>query len=321
MDFFKTTNLKMSNEIKKINLNHSFVFFLFSNIFSLIIFKFNNFNISPLICLLLILTIGVSHGSLDHVKGKKLFNILNISKISIFYFSYILIAILVIIIWIKIPFISLMCFLLVASYHFGKEDTQFLMNENSYFNQLLFFLKGLLIIAAPMFFHFDETIIIFKLLLVDNEIFYSTLEFIEVNKIVPIAIILSSLSGICLLLRKFEIKKFIIFLDYFSILVLNYYLTPLVAFTIYFCFLHSIRHSITLIYEIDKNDFKNGLKIFGQKALPLTVLTAIFCLIGLYLLNNNYDFNSSILKIIFIGLASLTFPHILLEYFLEKNEK
>jgi len=311
----------MDNEIKKINLTHSFIFFLFSNIFSVIIFKFNNFNISPLICLLFILTIGVSHGSLDHVKGKKLFNILNISKISIFYFSYILIAILVIIIWIKIPFISLMCFLLVASYHFGKEDTQFLMNENSYFNQLLFFLKGLLIIAAPMFFHFDETIIIFKLLLVDNEIFYSTLEFIEVNKIVPIAIILSSLSGICLLLRKFEIKKFIIFLDYFSILVLNYYLTPLVAFTIYFCFLHSIRHSITLIYEIDKNDFKNGLKIFGQKALPLTVLTAIFCLIGLYLLNNNYDFNSSILKIIFIGLASLTFPHILLEYFLEKNEK
>ena len=28
-----------------------------------------------------------------------------------------------------------------------------------------------------------------------------------------------------------------------------------------------------------------------------------------------------ILKIIFIGLASLTFPHILLEYFLEKYEK
>ena len=311
----------MNNEIKKINLNHSFIFFLFSNIFSIIIFKLNNFNISPLICLLFILTIGVSHGSLDHVKGKRLFNILNINKISIFYFSYILIAILVIIIWTIIPFISLMIFLLVASYHFGKEDTQFLINENSYFNQLLFFFKGLLIIIAPMFFHFEETVTIFKLLLVDNEIFYSTLEFIEVNKILPIAIILSSLSSIFLFLRKFEIKKFIVFFDYFSILVLNYYLTPLVAFTVYFCFLHSIRHSITLIYEIDKNDFKNGLKVFGWKALPLTVLTAIFCLIGLYLLSNNFNFNSSILKIIFIGLASLTFPHILLEYFLEKNKK
>jgi len=29
----------------------------------------------------------------------------------------------------------------------------------------------------------------------------------------------------------------------------------------------------------------------------------------------------AILEIIFIGLASLTFPHILLEYLLEKNEK
>jgi len=321
MDVFKTIILDMNNEIKKTNLNHSFIFFLFSYIFSLIIFKFNNLSISPLICLLLILTIGVSHGSLDHVKGKKLFNILNIKKISIFYFLYTLIAISVIIIWIIIPSVSLMIFLLVASFHFGKEDTQFLISENSYFNQLLFFLKGLLIILAPMFFHFNETITIFKFLLVDNEIFYSTLEFIEVNKILPIGIILSTLSCVYLFLRKFEIKKFVIFLDFFSILILNYYLSPLVAFTIYFCFLHSIRHSITLIYEIDKNDFKNGLKVFSKKVLPLTILTAIFCLIGIYLLNNKYDFNSSILKIIFIGLASLTIPHILLEYFLEKNEK
>ena len=226
-----------------------------------------------------------------------------------------------IIIWVIIPSISLIIFLLVASFHFGKEDTQFLINKNSYFNQLLFFLKGLLIILAPMFFHFNETITIFKFLLVDNEIFYSTLEFIEVNKMLPIGIILSTLSSVYLFLREFEIKKFIIFLDFFSILIINYYLSPLIAFTVYFCFLHSIRHSITLIYEIDKNNFKNGLKVFGKKALPLTILTAIFCLIGLYLLNSSYNLNSSVLKIIFIGLASLTFPHILLEYFLEKNEK
>ena len=75
------------------------------------------------------------------------------------------------------------------------------------------------------------------------------------------------------------------------------------------------------MYELDNNDLMYGLKIFTKKALPLTIITATFCFLGLYLLNNTYNFDSSVLKIIFIGLASLTFPHILLEYLIEKNEK
>ena len=312
----------MSNQIKKINFNHSFVFFLICNIFSIIALKFTYLTISPLICLFLILIIGVSHGSLDNLKGKKLFQIFGIKNFFfIFYLSYILISIIVVIFWIIIPSITLVTFLIVASHHFGKEDTQFLIIENSYQNQLLFFLKGMLVILAPMYFHFDETVSIFKLLLIENESFYKFLNMIETNKIILFSIILSTFSSIILFTKNFELKKFIIFLDYFSILIINYFFTPLVAFTIYFCFLHSVRHSISLMFELDKNDLINGFKIFTKKALPLTILTATFCLIGFYLLNTTYSFDSSILKIIFIGLASLTFPHILLEYLIEKNEK
>jgi len=311
----------MENKVKKINLNHSFIFFLLCNIFSLITFIINNFAISPLICLLLILSIGVSHGSLDNVKGVKLFKILGIDNFFIFYISYISIAIVVIILWIILPSISLVFFLIVASYHFGKEDTQFLIIKKSYLDELLFFIKGTLIILAPIYFHFEETINIFKLLLVDNENFYNFLNYIETNKILLLSVILSTLAHIILFSKNFEIKKFSIFLDYFSILILNYFFSPLLAFTIYFCFLHSIRHSISLILELDSYDLSLGFKKFMKKALPLTILTAILCLIALYFINITYNFDSSILKIIFIGLASLTFPHILLEYLLEKNEK
>ena len=311
----------MNNQIKKINLNHSFIFFLFCNIFSIIAFKITYFIISPLICLFLILSIGVSHGALDNLKGKKLFQIFGISNFFIFYFSYILISLIVIVLWMIVPTISLIIFLILASHHFGKEDTEFLMSENSYLNQLLFFLKGSLIIFAPMYFHFDETISIFKSLLIDNKAFFESLNLIETNKILLYGIIVSTLSSILLFTKNFELKKFTIFFDYFSILIINYYFSPLVAFTIYFCFLHSVRHSISLISELDENSLANGLKIFIKKALPLTILTATFCFLGLYLLNNTYNFDSSILKIIFIGLASLTFPHILLEYLIEKNEK
>jgi Brp/Blh family beta-carotene 15,15'-monooxygenase len=311
----------MNSQIKKINLNHSFIFFLFCNIFSIITFKISYFTISSLICLFLILSIGVSHGSLDNLKGRKLFQIYGINNFVIFYLSYILISLSVIFFWIIIPSISLIIFLIIASHHFGKEDTQFLIVENSYLNQLFFFLKGTLIIFAPMYFHFDETISIFKLLLIDNESFYEFLNFLESNKILLYGIILSTLSSIILSIKNFELKKFTIFLDYFSILIINFYFSPVVAFTVYFCFLHSIRHSFSLAYELDNNDLTNGLKIFTKKALPLTIVTATFCFLGLYLLNNTYNFDSSVLKIIFIGLASLTFPHILLEYLIEKNEK
>ena len=137
MDVYKTNILDMNNQIKKINLNHSFVFFLISNIFSLIIFKINNLSVAPFICFLLILSIGVSHGSLDNIKGKKLLKIFNIKQIYIFYLTYIFLAGLVMYIWITIPTISLIIFLLVATYHFGKEDTQFLTTNHNSIKSLL----------------------------------------------------------------------------------------------------------------------------------------------------------------------------------------
>ena len=311
----------MTIQIKKINFKHSFIFFLFCNIVSLPFIKAYNLSISPLICLLLILIIGVSHGSLDHIKGRKLLKIFQINNIITFYTSYFLLAVTIIILWILLPTVVLIASLIVASFHFGKEDTQFLIENNSYLNQFLFFLKGSLVILAPLYFNFNETVSIFKLLLIENESFYQSLNVIENNNFLIIGIVLSALSSIILFFKKFELKKFTIFFDYFSIIIINMHFSPLIAFTIYFCFLHSIRHSISLITELDQESLRNGLLVFIKKATPLTILTAIFCLIGLYFLNNNYNLDSAILKLIFIGLASLTFPHILLEYLIEKNEK
>ena len=311
----------MKSHIQKLNLYHSLIFFLIINIFSLIIDQSNSEIISPLICFLLILTIGISHGSLDHSKGKKLLNILNISNMFYFYLLYILIGVSVIILWLLLPSATLVLFLIIASYHFGKEDTDFLKDNNIKLNQLFYFLKGILIIVAPLNFHFEETVNIFKLLFVDGEKFYVFLGYVENLKIIPIIFILSLISSMYLFFKNFKFVNFSIFLDFFSILILNYYLTPLLAFTFYFCFLHSIRHSISLISELDKNNFKNGFLIFLKKALPLTLITAILFISSLFVLKNYYVLDNAILKVIFIGLASLTFPHILLEYFLEKNEK
>ena len=109
-------------------------------------------------------------------------------------------------------------------------------------------------------------------------------------------------------------------MDFSSLIILNFFLTPAASDVYKRQFLHSIRHSITLIFELDRS-FKPGLKKFINKAIPLTFVTAIIFLFAIYFLNNFYKLDEAIYKVIFIGLASLTFPHILLEYLLEKNEK
>ena len=159
-----------------------------------------------------------------------------------------------------------------------------------------------------MYFSQEETFEIFKILNVNIK---------TINQDFLLALIFLSLFSNFLLKKNILIHS----IDTLSIIIINWAFSPLVAFTIYFCFLHSIRHSFSLIYEINKNNFKKGSSLFIKKALPLTVLTGLLFLISLYVLNNYFLLNSAILKVIFIGLASLTFPHMLLEYLLEKNEK
>ena len=290
-----------------LNKYHTYIFFGLSVIFAFINFTLDLEYIS-IICFFLISTIGVSHGALDHEKGKKIIKLFKSKKIELFYLAYVSLSLIIILLWSIAPIITLIIFLIVASYHFGKEDSVFGKIKYNHFSNILFFFKGSIIVLAPLYFSQEETFEIFKILNVNIK---------TINQDFLLALILLSLFSNFLLKKNILIHS----IDTLSIIIINWAFSPLVAFTIYFCFLHSIRHSFSLIYEISKNNFKKGSNLFIKKALPLTILTGFLFLISLYALNNYFLLNSAILKVIFIGLASLTFPHILLEYLLEKNEK
>ena len=299
--------------MRSINFKHSVIFF---NLCILIspIYQSMNFTLM-LACLFLILIIGISHGSLDNIKGENLLKILGYKSNYIFYLSYIIISLLIIFSWLILPSFVLLIFLIIASYHFGKEDTVFKLKRNFPLNEILFFFKGSSVIVAPLLFQRESTNEIFATL---NFNVFESLFFNDAT--LTIFLILSLFSNIYLSKDKVIDLKNIMLLDYFSIIILNLFLTPVLAFTIYFCFLHSIRHSFGLINELD-NSFNKGLKKFIMRAIPLTLVTGLIFLISIYFLNNLYKIDEAIYKVIFIGLASLTFPHILLEYLLEKNEK
>jgi len=299
--------------MEKISFRHSLIFFNFC-IFVSPFYLLSNFE--PIIfCLFLILILGISHGALDDVKGKKLLKGFGYKSTFYFYLAYVLISLLIIICWLKFPNIILLLFLIVASFHFGKEDTVFSFKKKYWISECLYFFKGSTVIIAPLLFQKDKTNEIFQIL--NFKVFESQ---IFTDQFLIMLLCLSFLSSLYISNKKNTDLKGLIFMDFFSLIILNLFLTPILAFTLYFCFLHSIRHSITLIFELDTS-FKSGLKKFVNKAIPLTLITGAMFLIALYLLNNFFMFDEAIYKVIFIGLASLTFPHILLEYLLEKNEK
>ena len=108
----------------KINFYHSLIFFnLCITLAGIEYLREGSFLI---ISLFLILTIGISHGSLDHIKGKKLIKYLGYRSISVFYLGYILVGISTIIIWLIFPKFLLILFLIIAAFHFGKEDSEFI---------------------------------------------------------------------------------------------------------------------------------------------------------------------------------------------------
>ena len=295
-----------------INFKHSIVFF---NLCILVSPLNKIIDINLIICLFLILIIGISHGSLDNIKGRKLLKIFGFKSEYIFYIIYLTISSLIILLWIIFPNTVLLIFLIVACYHFGKEDTVFFVNKEILFKEILYFFKGSSVIIAPLLFHREETIEIFRAL--NFNIFENSL-FSDVFLV--IILFLSFISSFFLSHKKDINFKIILMTDFLSVLIINFFLSPILAFTLYFCFLHSIRHSITLIFELDKS-LKNGFRKFIKKAIPLTLITSFAFIVAIYLLNNFYELNEAIYKVIFIGLASLTFPHILLEYLIEKNEK
>ena len=297
----------------RINFKHSVIFF---NLCILISPLYLMLSFEPIIlCLFLILILGISHGALDNIKGKKLLKLFGYKSSFSFYLVYILISFLIITLWLIFPNIVLFLFLIVAAYHFGKEDTVFAFKRKFLISECLFFLKGSSVIVTPLLLQRNATNEIFQIL--NFNVFESA---VFNDQFLIMLLCLSFLSSLFISNKKDTDIKGIMIMDFASLIILNFFLTPILAFTIYFCFLHSIRHSITLIFELDKS-FESGIKKFVSRAIPLTCITGVIFLLGIFFLNNFYTLDEAIYKVIFIGLASLTFPHILLEYLLEKNEK
>ena len=253
-----------------------------------------------IISFLLIFFIGLPHGSFDGAVAALVgFN--KRMQFVQFLFYYIVLFFLVILFWLHFSIIALTIFIIMTIIHFGLCDwTNFKINKYKY---SVSFTYGMTIIFGIIFFNENQSFLIFEYL-TNKNIYY-------LQKYLFIPYFLTLISIIYFIYLSFfekQLRKGVIEILFF--LLVFYLLDPLLSFTIYFCFFHTYKHLKHLIRNIYLNLPNKKFVIYST--VVFTVISWFGGLVIVYYLVQNFSLYESILKVIFIGLAALTLPHMIL---------
>ena len=240
-----------------------------------------------LISFLMISTFGISHGAFD---GKIIWMSGSKRNAFILYLIYISISLLGLMLWLISPTVGLFILLLISTIHFGHSDLAYIGNRQKY----LKYSWGLAMTFMPVLFHPSIVSEIFYLL-TDSNAISSTLIFLKY--LISLNLILLT-SYVMFNLFKIKDKIYFLLMGELTIMIiLGYYLHPLVWFAFYFCILHGIRALINYNFN------------FFSDTLWLILFTAPITLIIIYM---NLDLSLEGFLFVFPILACLTIAHMLL---------
>jgi beta-carotene 15,15'-dioxygenase len=283
-------------------INFETKLFFFSSLI-LFILKFiylnaNNETTSYIILLVLVAIFGLPHGALDTMLAKKFKIYYNAISFILFNLTYLTIGLVVFLFWNAFPILTLYLFLLISSYHFSED---WRANTTLYERLIL----GFGIINLPLFFHPEEVNIIYDSITNNNIVIYAKIQFY-----------FASINLLFLVFLTFKkIKVINLSLQISIIIIFSYALEPIYFFLSYFCFFHSIKnYKESLNYLQKENKVKINIIVFLN-----TLITIFFGIIFyIFFLKSFNAQNLSIL--IFIGLAALTVPHMLLKFLISKKK-
>ena len=257
-------------------------------------------SILNIISFLLIFFIGLPHGSFDGAVAVLVGFKKRIQFVQ-FLFYYTILFFLVILFWLNFSIIALTIFIIMTIIHFGLCDwTNFKINKYKY---SVSFTYGMTIIFGIIFFNENQSLLIFEYL--TNDKIYLIQKYFFIPYFITI---LSIVYFIYLSIFEKKLRKGVI--EILFLLIIFYLFDPLLSFAIYFCFFHTYKHLKHLIKNIYLNLTNKKFVIYST--LVFTAISWVGGLGIIYYLVQNLSLYESILKVIFIGLAALTLPHMLL---------
>lgn len=276
-------NLVVKSKIAGLILALAIIFFGLESSYSILLF------------LVVMLSIGIPHGSVDHIiafinpKARK-FD----SKL-LFYIIYLSLIGINILLWIISPFLGLLVFLLISCYHFGETQV---IGYNSTENKLLNFVVGANILLSLFLNNIKEL----------QEILYIIPQFsnFDLSNFDNVFFLLISVAVLMVSIVNFDIKRKVPLYAEITILYMIFFHTDLLtSFALYFGFCHSLP---MLMLEFKEFKTDNFIK-FYLKTLPFTIVSIIFGFL-LYQFNNDLLTSDNLILFVFIVISSLTLPHV-----------
>jgi len=239
-----------------------------------------------------IFLLGLPHGALDPWIAQRLGLYDSTKQKIVFLTGYLALTALVVFFWLWLPVLSLFIFLTISAWHFSGD-------WNTSINRPLRLCAGTLLLLMPIGFHTDTVSTIFQALSGINGAKLTTTLSLPPWLLTAAMTLIAAAAA---MKRQWQTS-----LDFLSLLGLAYFTPPLIYFTLYFCLLHSPRHLFGIFKSATIAEHLSLMRM-----MITFTLVSLMLIGGLWWLWSALPSSTLILKLIFISLAAVTVPHMLL---------
>ncbi len=244
----------------------------------------------------LISLLGMPHGALDAVFARKLFAIESYGGWAAFALFYVGLSAAVVGVWFFLPTPFLCAFILVSALHFGGDPA---VNTSTFVRGMY----GGSVIVLPALLHGAELEHLMGLVAGPAS---AALVAPVLQQLAP-PWLAATLVGCVLQARSARIIEREIAFEMAALAALLVAATPLMSFTVYFCAMHSPRHILRTVANLPVIEARSAVLMALWPTLAVLAALAV----GGWL-SSGRPIQPAIMQLVFVGLAALTLPHILL---------
>jgi beta-carotene 15,15'-dioxygenase len=284
--------LRLAAAATAIQVTHrNFVIFVLLFVSALHLWVAVDFLAWPRTAALAVIVLGAPHGALDVAIAAHRQRLNPHWNVGRFLAAYVGFAACIAALWYLLPGICLVAFLVLSAFHFGGDWVA----ATSSPSRLVF---GAAILLAPTVAHFDQVEAIFSWLAPSTE-----------SAAIARAMLWSAPFVICaaLVIAARRVAQEPDSNEFLVVLTTALVLPPITFFALYFCLLHSVRHMLEVRTELAHLSVGDLVRL-GWRYAALAICGS---LLGA-LLFQHLDFGPAFISAVFVTLASLTGPHILL---------